>query len=246
MKNLMFILVATALTSLSAFAGTPSSDEVRRKSLTIQSVQTVDLTSQYALNVNARSLYESAPLYESAAGAGAALGTAEVVVDKIINIGTKIWNVIERGRPVSNYTSTRANALPEGATRWDQLDGWQEPTSKVYGVIYKNMLGMEVVRMVYRVTVLYGGSANGVGRYIGYTSVDPVSITVAPLYQLDATAAVDSVYNTGSRTNPVAGMILNVGWRVRNVLTDNRQSHTLTIDARGGLRMTRDTSANLQ
>lgn len=234
MKSLTLVLVATLLTSFSAQAGSNND----RRALTLGSVETTDVTDQYPqYSVTGRDLYES-ELLGQLNGISAKLTVAETIVDQVINIGTKVWNVVEKARPVSNYNSSRATALPQGASAWSQLEGWQEPVTRVYQASYKNLMGVEVVRLVYRVTLLYGGSVEGVGRYIGYASVEPVDVNVLPMWSLDATASVDSVYNMGTSRSPVAGMILNVSWQVRSVLSDRRQSDTLTLDARGNIRQT--------
>lgn len=231
MKSLTLVLVATLLTSFSAQASSNSD----RRALTLGSVTTTDVTDQYPQAVTGRELYES-ELLGQLNGISAKLTVAETIVDQVINIGTKVWNVVENARPISNFSAQSANALPQGARAWSQLEGWQEPVSRVYSASYKNLMGVEVARLVYRVTVLYGGSVEGVGRYIGYAAVQPVDVNVLPMWRLDATASVDSVYNMGTSRSPVAGMILNVNWQVRSVLSDRRQSDTLTLDARGNIR----------
>jgi hypothetical protein len=163
------------------------------------------------------------------------LTTADVVVDKVINIGTKIWNVVEKGRPVANYSGVKANALPQNTLRWDQLTNWQTPRSKVISVTYKNLFGMEVVRFSYRVVLLYGGSVGGVGRYIGYASVEPIEITTAYMYTFNAKANVEAVFNMGSTQDPLAGMILNINWTVETVLKKTAETHTYTLDGSGNI-----------
>jgi hypothetical protein len=245
MKSLnTVILSAVLLTSLSATAARNANQltEDQRKHLTIGSVETHDLTYLYKDSesntekaINAA--LERKALADQAESGGliARLTAAEVVVDKIINIGTKIWNVIERGRPVANYSSQRANALPQNTRRWDQLQNWQRPTSRVQSVVYKNLYGMEVVRFTYRVISLYGGDVSGIGRYIGYATVEPLEMTVAFMYTFNAGAKVDAVYNMGSSANPVAGMLMNVNWTISTILKSSTESHSYTLDGRGNI-----------
>ena len=165
------------------------------------------------------------------------LEAADVAVDKIINIGTKIWNVIEKGKPIANYSNQTANALPQGALRWNQLQNWKQPTSKVYSAVYKNLYGVEVIRFVYRVVLLAGGNVGGVGKYIGYASVEPVEMTTAYMYNFDAKATVESVYNLGSSSNPVAGMLLKLTWTVKTVLKTTTQTKSFNLDGNGNIRL---------
>lgn len=238
-KNLTLAIATIFLTSLTAFSGTAHAfTEDERKQLTIGSVEVQDLTSQYPQGPSARQLYEAAPQYENLGGAIATLTQAEVIVDRIINIGTKIWNVVERGRPVANYQNNRATALPQGARAWDQLENWQRPTSRVVGITYKNLYGIEVAKMVYRIVLLAGGSVEGRGRYIGYASVEPLEVNTAFMYTMNASANADSVFNLGTRQNPVGGMILNISWTVSTVLMQRTGTATFTLDGNGGIRDT--------
>lgn len=243
MKNAIIITIMTC--SLSAFAN--QADRARgltkdtRDHLTITSVEVLDVTEHYP-EINESNLlkYDNQAYEESALGGlgrgMAYLEAADVAVDKIINIGTKIWNVIEKGRPVSNFSNQTANALPQGAQRWNQLQNWKTPTSKVYAAVYKNLYGAEVVRFVYRVVLLAGGDVSGIGRYIGYASVEPVEMTTAYLYNFDARASVESVYNLGTSANPVAGMLLKVTWTVKTVLKSTTVTKSFTLDGNGSIR----------
>lgn len=167
---------------------------------------------------------------------GRALSVADVAVDKIINIGTKIWKVVEAGRPISNFQQFKATALPQNASRWDQLEQWQQPTSRVFSISYKNKMNVETVRFAFRVVLLYGGRVQNTGRYIGYATVEPVEMTTAWGWKFDATAKANSVYNLGTRTAPVAGMLLNVGWTAQTVLFKSTRSYDFYIDGLGNIR----------
>lgn len=142
------------------------------------------------------------------------LNAIELFVDQIINIGKKIFNVINAGRPVVNIKIDTANALPKGLTCWADLSGWNVPQSKVYNVQYENGFGMVVVDYSYRVTYTAGGSADGIGKYITNATFQPANVSVGWGFQLDATAMIPSVFNTGSKRDPVAGMQMNMEWKV--------------------------------
>lgn len=161
------------------------------------------------------------------------LDKVEVIVDKIINIGTKIWNVLEKGKPVANYQQQKATAVPQNITAWQQLEGWSNPKSKFYEVTYKNLYGITVARLVYKIIFLSGGSYKGQGKYIGYASVEPQEFSTAYLYTFNVQAKVESVYNKNTTENPIAGMILNINWTVSTILKKETQSHSFHIDGLG-------------
>jgi len=142
------------------------------------------------------------------------LDEVDVALDKIINIGRKIWTIVEKNRPVVKVTMNSANAVPDGIRSWQELEGWQVPQVRAYSTVYKNLFGMTVVRFVYRVIYSYGGTFKGQGKYLTNVTVIPAEVHVAWGYKFDAEAQVTSVLNTGSSRNPVAAMELGVAWTV--------------------------------
>lgn len=148
-----------------------------------------------------------------------ALDTLDVVLDQIINLGKKIFGIISQGRPVVNLQLDTANALPKGLTCWSDLSGWNIPQSKVYNVQYENGLGMTVVDFSYRVVYTAGGSLDGVGKYITNATFMPANLSVGWGFQFDASAAIPSVFNTGSKAAPVAGMQMNMEWKVTSAVS---------------------------
>lgn len=156
-----------------------------------------------------------------------------LVADKIINLGEKIWNIVQKGKALINYSGSMASALPAHIERWEQLENWQTPQTKVVRVIYKNMFGLEVARLTYRIVLLYGGHSNGVGQYIGYATIEPLEIVSSYLYNIDAKVSVASVYNKGDSKNPVAAMILNITWSIETVFKKVLISHAYNLDGTG-------------
>ncbi len=234
--SLPVIVTALTLTSLSAYA-IQQNDPLTATTinhLTIVSVEVTDLTDNYE---NSADSSENIPLITDfdLTPIGSRLDQVDLIVDKIINIGQKIWNIIEKGRPIANYSSSKATALPANTTRWDQLESWRAPRSKVVSVAYKNAYGFEVVRFTYRIVLLYGGSVKGIGKYIGYATVEPLKITTAYMYSFNAKTEVTAVYNMGTSPNPLAGMILNINWTVETVLKKSTTTHTFTLDGLGNI-----------
>lgn len=244
-----FSLIGLTATSVIAtvFISVPSQSALRKISpneqtlnhLTIASVEIADVSNEYNdysfdYEYNASiSSWISNPIDST-------IDKVDLIVDKIINIGQKIWNVVEKGKPVANYASTSANALPENATRWDQLESWNVPKSKVISVVYKNVYGLEVIRFTYRIVLLYGGTVGGVGKYIGYANVEPLEMTTAYMYSFNVKAAVEAVYNMGTKKNPLAGMILNINWTVETVLKKSTMTHTYALDGLGNITVPSD------
>ncbi len=164
------------------------------------------------------------------------LEIVDVVVDKVINIGKKIWEVVKAGKPVVSAKEMRATALPQGAKDWRQLQGWEAPRSRTYRIAYTNLYGMTVVDYSFRITYTYGGNVDGVGRYLTNVSVVPAKASVAWGYSFDSEASVPSVINLGSKTAPVAGMELQIKWTVKTALKHEQQQSAYFVDGKGGFK----------
>lgn len=158
-------------------------------------------------------------------------------VDKIINIGKKVWSIVEAGKPVLGFSSMVATALPLNVKCWDDLAQWEMPQAKRYQVVFKNLYGMNVVVLDYRLTWLYGGNLKGKGKYIGYASVTPVTVSVAWGFSLDAHVAVPTVFNMGTDADPVAGMQVNVTYKVASPLSKIEGGQSFNINAKGELQV---------
>ncbi|WP_413613200.1 hypothetical protein [Bdellovibrio sp. HCB-110] len=238
-------LVAMALTlgmASSAFA-------IDKAYFEIKKVKVTDVTEQYAqsdlfakpvhgLNEDCNSSQMPlAPKFtgDKTLGSVNPLDAVELIVDQIINIGKKIFNVINAGRPVVNIKIDTANALPKGLTCWSDLSGWNMPQSKVYNVQYENGFGMTVVDYSYRVTYTAGGSADGIGKYITNATFQPANVSVGWGFQLDATAVIPSVFNTGSKRDPVAGMQMNMEWKVTSPMAHEQSTESYFVSGENKL-----------
>jgi hypothetical protein len=161
----------------------------------------------------------------------------DVALDKVINIGKKIWTIVDAGKPVVNLSSDVATALPASNSNlplcWTRLEKWQAPQSHVYLVSLKNVYGIEVIRLQYRVLFVAGGSLNGQGRYIGYAAIQPSDVSVAWGYDLQVQASAPAVFNMGTASSPVAGMNLEIKYTVKTPLKQTTASRAYFITGLG-------------
>jgi hypothetical protein len=165
------------------------------------------------------------------------LDMVDAVLDKVINIGKKIWTVVDAGKPVVDLTSDVATALPASGSGqplcWTRLEKWQAPQSHVYAVSLKNLYGMEVVHLQYRVMFLAGVSFKGQGHYIGYATIQPSDVSVAWGYDLQVQASAPTVFNMGTASSPVAGMNLEIKYTVKTPLKQTTASRVYYITGEG-------------
>lgn len=231
--------VSMIILSLAAFTA-HASDKVDSKYFELTKVRVFDVSSHYesqSQNLAQAGLLESCDSAQKSLVAVTSdqkldtdpLSVIEVVVDRIINIGKKLWAILDAGRPVVNVKTYTANALPQGLTCWSDLTGWNVPKSKVYKVVYENAYGADVVTFAYRVSFTAGGSLNGQGKYITNATIMPADIDVSWGFSLDAQAEVPSVFNTGTKESPVAGMQMLMKWQVKSVMSDLQQAETFYV-----------------
>jgi hypothetical protein len=213
------------------------------KYLTLTKVKMTDVTEQYAQETaefTQAGLYEDCnqsnssfnnsnikPMTTFIPGVGLdVVAQADVILDQIVNLGKKVWGLIEQGRPVVNVTTATANALPTGLKCWSDLTGWQVPRSKVYRVQYENAYGMNVVDFAYRVTFTAGGALNGHGKYITNATIMPADMNVSWGFKFNANVEVPSIFNMGTKEDPVAGMQLLLKWNIDTVMNHVEQAET--------------------
>lgn len=159
-----------------------------------------------------------------------------ISLDKIINIASRLWKFIEDNRPVVDIRTTYAAAVPEGITHWSQLGGWSEPEGTSYRLSAKNLYGVTVIDVVWRVMRVHGGSWRGKGQYLTGVTTVPRAVDVAWGYRLNLDAAVPSVSNVGTAEDPVASMVAEVKWRIATVLKESDGTGVYYLTGDGGFR----------
>lgn len=164
---------------------------------------------------------------------GNELDETDVILDKIINIGKKIWALVDSGRPKYNVKIDIAHALPQGIHCWTDLENWQAPQSKSWKVTYENKLGGKVVEFIYRVSYIAGGQFKGQGHYITQATISPAEIYVAWGYTFNVEGSVPSVFNMGTQANPIAGMQMNVKWTIDTMMNHHEVQDQFYINGLG-------------
>ncbi|MEW5951671.1 MAG: hypothetical protein GX447_03515 [Elusimicrobia bacterium] len=163
------------------------------------------------------------------------LQTALVNIEKIINIASKIWDIIKDNAPVSNIDTKYAVALPQGITAPSQLSGWSRPKVYIYGFYAENLYGIKTVDVEYRVIFTYGASYNGKGKYLTGVSVVPTKVDVAWGYRFDMQSYVpdSTVVNVGTSQNPLAALQLKLTWNISTFLKDSKNTSVYYIQGDG-------------
>jgi hypothetical protein len=156
-----------------------------------------------------------------------------VVVDEVINLGTKIWTLIEKNKPVVSAKSAMASATPQGIRCWQTLENWSAPTSVTYRYTYKNLYRMTVVDFEFKVIYTYGGQLLGTGRYLTNVQVVPTHLDVAWGYTFNAVAKIQQPVNLGTKANPVAGLESQINWTIDTVVKHGETTVPVFVDGLG-------------
>ncbi len=150
------------------------------------------------------------------------LNNVLVSVEKIVNIASKLWEIVKDGKPVANIDTKYATAYPAGVTSATQLAQWTKPKSYVYGFYAENLYGGTMIDCKYKVSYTYNGSYKGVGKFLTGVAVIPTSVSVGWGYRFDMSAQVpdSTIANVGTDKDPVAAMQLKLTWKMSTVLKE--------------------------
>lgn len=143
-----------------------------------------------------------------------------VSIEKIVNIASKIWDIVKDNAPAVNIQTKYATAYPEGVTSAAQLAGWSRPKSYVYGFYAENLYGVTTIDVKYRVSYTYNGNYKGVGKFLTAVAVIPEKVQVSWGYRFHMSALVpdSTVTNVGSHLNPVAALQMKLNWTMATPL----------------------------
>lgn len=163
------------------------------------------------------------------------LDAANVILDKVINLGKKVWKVVADNQPVLNLKFDFANALPQGVTAASDLSGFSELQYKSFVYSGTNGFGVEVFKVQYTVVYQHGGAFAGKGAYIAAASVVPQDVSVLWGYDLGMDVQNVSVSNIGSSESPVAGMTLMAHIKVSTVIKKTEINEIFAIRGDNGV-----------
>jgi hypothetical protein len=174
-------------------------------------------------------------------GSGYPNSSGGVTLEKIVNIGNIIWSLIDMGRVHTRVQTYRAFALPKGIGCWTDLENWQIPISKVFSVEYKNLVGKVIAVYSYRISFVYGGNVDGVGKFIANLTVTPVDLRVSWGFNFSSEVHIPATFNIGTRQNPIAGMQVYVFWNIGNSLKAETKSALYFVAGDGRVQLTEAT-----
>lgn len=158
---------------------------------------------------------------------------AVVVLDKLVNLGKSIWDIVKSGSPTVNIQTDVASVVPQGITDWQEMETWQTPVSKLYKTQLMDSATHSIGDFYFRLMFTPGGSYKGKGKYLATVSIVPAQLAVPYRRAFSAQAKVTGMMNHGTATNPIAGMLLTLQWAVDTTFKHTTQSVTFHIRGDG-------------
>lgn len=171
------------------------------------------------------------------------VGDVVMLIDKIIAVGKKIWDIVSAGRPVVQTNmdlviSVLPQTAKEGSAFFD-MEGWDVPESKDFLVEFKNGFNSTVVSFVYTVFYQGGGTFEGAGKYLTGVNITATNVNVSWGFDFNAKSALVAISNHGSKANPEAGATLQVQYTVKNWMKHITATETVHVMGRGEIRKLR-------
>jgi hypothetical protein len=136
-----------------------------------------------------------------------------------IMLGSKLWDLIQAGRPSLSVKTQRVTVVPNVAGDWTAMSDWQGPYAQTYVIEAKNYLGMSVIKQVYTIAFNYGGKFNGQGQFLANATIIPVDMRVGWGFNLDSSVEFGEPVNTGSMVEPRAGLELQIVWKMGSIFS---------------------------
>jgi len=169
---------------------------------------------------------------------GTGFHTNDIKWEVIVNIAKAAWQIYKDGKPVLNSQRDYASAVPSGITSWTDLSNWDTYSWGPFKINYKNLYSITVVSLTFNYQYAYGGrGADGKGRYLNQATVMPTDISVLWGWTFDATMNVQPPLNLGSATNPIAGLVLTLDWKVSSGLSKIQNACSVRVSGDGSAKI---------
>lgn len=165
------------------------------------------------------------------------LGQIIMTIDKLIALGTKIYDIVKKGKPVVNMNFAKpVSVLPNGEspqTAFGQMSNWSAPTRRKYRVEYKNGFNMNVISFDYTVYFQHSGRYEGKGQYLTGVTVRASNVAVSWGFEFNASSELETISNRGSMDDPMAAATLRINYQASSILRDVQSSESFHVAGNG-------------
>jgi len=186
-----------------------------------------------------------------------------LAVGAIINTGAAAWGVITSGAPASGVDASHATATPGLSFNWNALTGWKGPKEVIYSYKVTNLMGIDVIKVKYKVAFFYGGTEDStktpnkvmkentyvpvsigdtatkepvIGSYIINFTVRPVEIDIKWGWKFDLTVKMSDPMNIGTKLRPIAYLQSELYWTISNAFSTQGGNCAYSVDGLGNFK----------
>ena len=139
-------------------------------------------------------------------------------ITEVVNLGEKIWKIIEKNKPVLNVKYAYANAVPKGVKGPEELEGFTPMNYRSFRKSGKNWFGSTVFDVTYTLAHRYNGSFQGRGKYLDAVTVLPHKVDVLWGYTVNFNVNRVSTANVGNEKAPLASVVMEMDFQVSTML----------------------------
>ena len=152
-------------------------------------------------------------------------------LDRIVNLGTKVWSLIQQNKATSDFMTASANAIPMGLTAWDQTGGWRAAGGKNYQLPILDSKGKSVYNWDARVSFEFGGNVDGKGAFLRNVTVQASDVQVSWAHNFNAKVTIpdSSISNYGDKDSPDAQMEVEIDYSYDTSVFVHRDSSVLLL-----------------
>ncbi len=167
-------------------------------------------------------------------------GKVIAVAKDMVALGQAIYDLVQKGKPKNVTEYAPISVVPRDPTTKEYVDpfsleGFSMPVQKVFT---SKMIvgGKPVVDFTYKVMYSYGGSYDGVGKYLTAVQIIPASITTKYGWDFSASMKLAGIMNNGTKANPIAGVMVAIKYTMNSWGTAYEKNDTLYITGAGGFK----------
>ena len=155
--------------------------------------------------------------------------------DRIVALGERIYNLVNKGRPSADFNYAPISIIPrvndagKAASVLNDMSAGSMPKVETYNLELKNGYGSTVVDFEFNLIFFYGLKFKGVGDYITGAQIVPKEVNVDYGYDFNATMKLSGIVNHGSDEYPMAGGILVLEYNYKNMWSAKKRSEIFHI-----------------
>lgn len=169
---------------------------------------------------------------------GMGVGEVIAIADKIIALGEKIYKLVDKGRPNSEFNYAPISIVPKtdkGAPADVLMDmsGGSMPVMEDFKIVAKNKFNKPVISFEFTLMFFHGLKYEGKGNYITAAQVIPKSVDVSWGFDFSANMKLNGIVNHGTSTDPMVGALIVLEYQIKNALSYQTQSAIFHIMGNG-------------